>query len=384
MRLLVLDQFSDLGGAQRCLLDLLPGIGARGWRVLVGLPGAGELFERVRALGFETERVDCGPYTSGGKSAGDVARFAADTPRLAWQIRRLAERVKADLVYINGPRLLPAAAMARLGRPVLFHSHSYLFPGIVRRLAGLSLRRMDAWVVGQCRFVADPWRSFVRPERISVIYVGVPGPEPAAPHHSNALLRVGCIGRIAPEKGQREFVAAAARIHRALPACRFVVYGAALFGEAGAARYEDAVRAAAAGLPVEFAGWVPDVYGAMAQLDLLLVPSAGHEATTRVILEAFAAGLPVIAFGVGGIPEVLANGVTGLLASSTEEMAQLAIGVLTGDRRRLLSVAQAARESWLQRFTLPRYQEQMLRVMEACVAHGIIPAVSLLPGALHL
>lgn len=381
MRLLVLDQFSDLGGAQQSLLDLLPGIGARGWRVLVGLPGAGELFERVRALGFETERVNCGPYTSGGKSAGDVARFAAGTPRLAWQIRRLAERVKADLVYINGPRLLPAAAMARLGRPVLFHSHSYLFPGMVRRLAGLSLRRMDAWVVGQCRFVADPWRPFVRSERISVSYIGVPGPERVTPRHPDqhppsALPRVGCIGRIAPEKGQREFVAAAARIHRALPACRFVVYGAALFGEAGAARYENAVRAAAAGLPVEFAGWVPDVYAAMAQLDLLLVPSAGHEATTRVILEAFAAGLPVIAFAAGGIPEVLANGVTGLLAGSTEEMAQLATGLLTGDRRRLLSVAQAARESWSQQFTLPRYQEQVLRAMGACVAHGIIPAVS--------
>src|SRR5207253_3097779 len=178
----------------------------------------------------------------------DVARFAVGTPRLAWQIHRLAERLNADLVYINGPRLLPAAAMARLGRPVLFHSHSYLCPGMVRRLAGLSLRRMDAWVVGQCRFVADPWRPFVRRERISVIYTGVPGPQRATPHcadpnsdphRARPLPRLGCIGRIAPEKGQREFVAAAARIHRALPACRFVVYGAALFNDAIAARYED-------------------------------------------------------------------------------------------------------------------------------------------------
>ena len=372
MRLLVLDQFSDTGGAQRCLLDLLQGIGERGWRALVALPGSGELFERVRALGFETERVDCGPYTSGRKSAMDVARFAFGTPRLAWQIRRLADRFQADLVYVNGPRLLPAAAMARLGRPVLFHSHSYLFAGMVRRLAGLALRRMDAWVVGQCRFVADPWRPFVRPERISVIYTGVPEPERVMPSRADPQCagppaRVGCIGRIAPEKGQREFVAAAARIHRALPACRFMVYGAALFNQASAARYEKEVRAAAAGLPVSFTGWVPDVYAAMAQLDLLLVPSAGHEATTRVIPEAFAARLPVIAFAAGGIPEVVENGVTGLLASSTEEMAQLAIELLTGDCRRMLSIAQAAHESWSQRFTLERYQEQVIRAMEACV-----------------
>ena len=76
---------------------------------------------------------------------------------------------------------------------------------------------------------------------------------------------------------------------------------------------------------MEFAGWVDDIYACMAQLDLLLVPSAGHEATTRVILEAFAAGLPVIAFASGGIPEVVEDGVTGLLANTAEHMARLAI-----------------------------------------------------------
>ena len=115
------------------------------------------------------------------------------------------------------------------------------------------------------------------------------------------------------------------------------------------------MRAAAAGLPVEFAGWVDDVYACMAQLDLLLVPSAGHEATTRVILEAFAAGVPVIAFPSGGIPEVVEDGVTGLLANTSEEMAQRAIELLTGDARRLISMAQAARQSWSRRFTLERY-----------------------------
>ena len=86
-----------------------------GWHTLVGLPGEGELFERVRALGFEAERIECGPYGSGRKSAADFGRFLAGTPRLAWQMRRMAKRVDADLVYLNGPRLLPAAAMAGLG-----------------------------------------------------------------------------------------------------------------------------------------------------------------------------------------------------------------------------------------------------------------------------
>ena len=78
-----------------------------------GLPGDGELFERVREAGFPAERIECGPYASGRKSAADVARFFTDTPRLARQLREHGSD-GADLVYINGPRLLPAASLARL------------------------------------------------------------------------------------------------------------------------------------------------------------------------------------------------------------------------------------------------------------------------------
>jgi glycosyltransferase involved in cell wall biosynthesis len=357
MNLLLLDQFSDLGGAQKNLLDLLPAIREAGWRTLVGLPGNGKLFEQVGALGLETERIECGPYESGRKSAADFARFVAGTPRLAAQIRRMAERVDAGLVYLNGPRLLPAAAMAGLGRPVLFHSHSYLGPGAARRMAAAAIRRIDASVVAQCEFVAATWGP-----RVSVVYNGVAGPARLPVRTQEAAPRVGCIGRIAPEKGQREFVAAAARIHRVLPDCRFTVYGAPLFGDSAAEGYATQVRADAGELPLGFAGWVDDVYAAMEQLDLLLVPSAGHEATTRVILEAFAAGVPVIAFPSGGIPEVVDHGVTGMLAKDVEEMAQFAIELLTGDR---IAMVAAARESWERRFTLERYRREMMATMES-------------------
>ena len=365
MNLLLLDQFSDPGGAQQNLLELLPAIRDAGWRALVGMPGTGELFQRVRALGFEAQPIECGPYGSGRKSTADHARFLAGTPRLAAQLRRMAQQVDADLVYLNGPRLLPAAALARLPQPVLFHSHSYLGPGVARRVAGLALRHMDAWLVGQCEFVAAPWRPYVRPERVSVIYNGVAGPASTPVRSSAGPPRVGCIGRIAPEKGQREFVAAAARIHQALPDCRFVIYGAPLFADGAAQSYMAQLRRDAEGLPIEFAGWVDDIPACMAQLDLLLVPSAPHEATTRVILEAFAAGVPVIAFASGGIPEVVEDGVTGLLARTSEDMATRARELLTFDRRRLIPIAQAARKSWARRFTLERYHQQILRAIEA-------------------
>jgi glycosyltransferase involved in cell wall biosynthesis len=361
MTLLLLDQFSDPGGAQQSLLELLHAIRRRGWKALVALPGTGEIFQQVRALGVETARVDCGPYSSGRKSLSDVARFLAETPGVARQIRKLTKDIQAHLVYINGPRLLPAAALARLPCPAVFHAHSYLPPGPVLKLAGTALRHMAARVIANCRFVAEPWRPYVRPENLSVIYNGVPGPAALLPRPHQLPPRIGCIGRIAPEKGQREFLAAASLIHRALPDSRFWVYGAPLFSEPA---YSEKVRAAAAGLPVDFAGWVPDVYAALAGLDLVLVPSAAHEATTRVVLEAFAAGVPVIAFRSGGIPEVLDDGHGGWLANSVEEMARLAVDFLTAAPEVRAAVSQAARDNWRRRFTLDRWHEDVIRQLE--------------------
>jgi glycosyltransferase involved in cell wall biosynthesis len=426
MRILFLDQFSDPGGAQRCLMDLLPAVKSRGWEALVALPGNGGLFGALAACGVETAQIGCGPYSSGTKPPADVARFVADLPRLARQIRGLARDFRPDMVYINGPRLLPAAAAAGLRAPFIFHSHSHLRAGGSRILAGWALRSLRAQVVASCRYVAQPWHGYVKPERMRVIYNGVSGPDhnsgvPGPPGCGERLLAsrlagegacpttriqisagyggtgiqpvrafrnlpradgehstsdnpasrrnagtptIGCIGRIAPEKGQREFLTAASLIHAAIPNCHFVLYGAPLFGDAASARYEKDLRRAAAGLPVEFRGWAEDVYSALANLDVLLVPSGPHEANPRVVLEAFAAAVPVIAFASGGIPEVIEEGRTGFLARDANELAACAVDLLTDSSQRSASIAQAARKIWHQRFTLERFQRQALEAME--------------------
>jgi glycosyltransferase involved in cell wall biosynthesis len=350
MRILLLDQFSDPGGAQQCLLDLLPAFRERDWRVLVGLPGQGKLFDAVRAEGFQAERIDI--RSLGRGSARDI--------------RELARQVDAELLYINGPRLLPVAAMAGIPARVVFHSHSYLKP-VARTVARAALRKLRARVMASCKFVGRQWGPSTR-----VIYNGVRVPNKDTDHkkrwsvplETNSNIdhnttgsvppTIGCIGRISPEKGQVEFVKAARLIQRALPDARFSIYGAALFSGAS---YEANVREAAAGLPIEFHGWVDDVYAALAELDLLLVPSTGPEATTRVILEAYAAGVPVIAFQVGGIAEVVDHGRTGFLADSTEDMARLAIELLAGDPQ---PVIRAAHERYRRDFTLERYRDQII------------------------
>lgn len=363
MNILLLDQYSDLGGAQQVLAEFLPAIRERGWRALVGIPGSGKLFDLVRAAGLEVAQVDSWPHKSAHKLT-DAGRFLAHSLRLAEQIRKLADRVEAQIVYVNGPRLVPAAALAGLSCPVLFHSHSWLPPDRSRTVTGLALWWTGARVVANCEFVAEQWRQYVRPERISTILNGVAGPATAQPRPPGGPPRIGCIGRICPEKGQLEFVAAVARIHESLPECRFVVFGEAMFGSIDRRGYPAAVRSAAEGLPIEFPGWVNDVYAALAELDLVLVPSVGAEATTRVILEAYAAGVPVIAFDNGGISEVVREGVTGILTRSVEEMARESVALLAGDPERRISMARSARAEWQRRFSKEKFHEQLIGAIE--------------------
>jgi len=352
MRIMLLDQFSELGGGQLCLLDLAPALLERGWQVRVALPGEGEVARRFRALGIPVDYVDCGPYHSGRKTPFDILRFVADSLSTS---RRLPA---ADLIYVNGPRLLPAVALARPKCPVLFHAHSCLDKGYTARLAEWSLRATGAAVVSSSRYAA----SRLRVSSIRIVDNGVA--ECLRPHQDySGPKRIGVIGRIAEEKGQLAFVRAARVLHRADPNPRFVVCGAPAFSDPS---YAERVRAEAQGLPIEFTGWVDDVPSVLARLDLLVVPSTGNEATPRVIPEAFSAGVPVVASAVGAIPEVIEDGVTGFLTPADD--------IVAGIKRALCAdldaVSVRARQCWERRFTLAAYRAGVCSVIEEALGRS--------------
>src|ERR1700691_5064562 len=118
--LLFLDQFHQLGGAQRCLLDLLPAFLQVGYKTHLAIPGDGPLAVGARSRGALVHGIPCGAYASGEKGWLDAARFGLDLPRQVLSIASLVSKHGIDLIYVNGPRLLPAAALAARGRPVIF------------------------------------------------------------------------------------------------------------------------------------------------------------------------------------------------------------------------------------------------------------------------
>lgn len=365
MNVLFLDQFSEMGGAQRVLLDTVAAVRELGWNAHAAVPGDGPLVKQLERRGVVVTRIPCGPYSSGKKSGLDVLKFALDLPRQTRALLDLSGPNHFDLVYVNGPRLLPSAALG-VGAPVLFHAHSVIPHGNSRRLARWAIRRKNAVVVGCSNSVANDFRDCVMPHNLYVIPNGVREARFVQRGFRRAgNWRVGMLGRISPEKGQAEFLRAVQLVHARAPSARFLIFGAPLFG---ATDYFETVQDLAHGLPVEFRGWQEDLDTVFDGLDLLVVPSL-EEGMGRVVVEAFSAGVPVLAFPTGGIVEVVTDGETGFLTSdrSPAALAARMYEIMTVDPENTRRVAAQARCAWERGYRVELYQERITEVIRQCV-----------------
>jgi glycosyltransferase involved in cell wall biosynthesis len=161
---------------------------------------------------------------------------------------------------------------------------------------------------------------------------------------------VGIVARLVHIKAHEVFLRAAARVVRDAPGCRFVVIGD------GERRAELEALAAREGLATRahFLGWRRDLPRIYADLDIVALTSRS-EGSPVALIEAMAAGRPVVATRVGGVPDVVDDGVTGRLVPPGDAAAAAgAILELLSDPKRAQTIGQAARERVAPRFSVAR------------------------------
>jgi len=190
-----------------------------------------------------------------------------------------------------------------------------------------------------------PKRLIVGPNAVTPNSGSTPGESPLSDEWREEPL-VGVVAQLKPEKGLRTFLEAAAQASQLLPDVRFVVVGD------GPLRGQLEALAQRAGVDrrVRFLGFRSDARALVELLDVLVVPSLS-EGTPLVVLEAMAAGIPVVASAVGGIPDQIRHEKEGLLVppGDSAALADALIGLLR-DPARARDLGEAGHQRWATEF----------------------------------
>lgn len=299
------------------------------------------------------------------------ARFLVGSFRFSREIRRRG----ADLVHCSDilGAFYGAVAGRLAGVPVLCHVRS--------RYAELS-RRDQSFLTPVHRFAFvshDSWRHFayrVPQRRGTVIYDGVAS-EPA-PRTGQERVRVGrefgipdgaaivgMVARVAPAKDYFTLIDAAAQVISERPETRFLIVGDHSSTEDYRRHYAEVREALESRglLPYfVFTDFRPDVTRFIRAMDVVVL-STHLEGLPLVILEAMAEGKPVVATAVGGVPEVVTHGETGLL-SDHRDAGQLARNVLflLRDRAALERIGAAGLSAVQDRFSEEQFKDSLERL----------------------
>jgi glycosyltransferase involved in cell wall biosynthesis len=341
---------AGISGAENHLLLLLPALRERGWEVVVvmlheGEPGAEEFATRLEAHGVAVERVRLSrPFD----------------PRVVARIASRARRDRPDVLHTHLVHAdfhgLPAGRLARV--PALVTTkHGFnafrdrkAFATADRTVAALADVHV-AISAGLARYLAE--REGFDAASFEVVHYGIaagaePPPLPGAP-------KLAVVGRLIPIKGHEVLLRAVARARDRIPGLTLEV--------AGDGELEPELRASAAGLglgdAVTFLGRVAPADPVLERAEVVLVPSFG-EGFGMVALEAMERGRPVIASAVGGLPEIVDDGRTGLLVppGDVEALAD-AIAELASDPGRVAAMGAAGRARALTEFSQERCTERI-------------------------
>jgi glycosyltransferase involved in cell wall biosynthesis len=301
------------------------------------------------------------------------------------KLARLIAREKPDIVHTHTAKAgFVGRLAARLcGVPIVVHTfHGHVFRGYFGPLtsrAFVSLERLLARATDLVLTVNEQQRQeligyrIAPPDKIRAVLLGLElGPLATAGADPSLMRRkwglpleapvVGIVARLVPVKGHELFLDAAAELLRRRPDARFVVVGD------GERRAELEAYAARAGVPAIFAGWESDLPAVYAALDVVCLTSL-NEGSPVALIEALAAGKPVVSTTAGGVVDLIRHEDNGLLVAERDPRAySQAIRRLLDDPPRAAAMGARGRESVYPRYDVRRLADDMRGIYAALLA----------------
>ena len=280
-------------------------------------------------------------------ASGEIRRIAAELDAVA--IHTVSEAVFAG--SLAGRRLRIPTRVHVIGMSIAsppWAAHVY-----IRLLNKLS----DRFVACSSAVAGMLARHGVQNEAITVVHNGieVADVDATSPVELDPGPKIGIVAALDQRKGHELFVEAAAVTHSRFPDARFFVIGGVLDGQPESGVFAATIerRIAESGLERSFqlVGYVPrpGVYGWIKAMDVIVVPS--REGFAHALIEAMAAGVPVVATAVGGNLDAFVHGESGLYAGESPEEVAAAVCELLADPERAARIGSAAAEHARSRFS---------------------------------
>lgn len=388
-RLLFVDHVSKvLGGAEFNLLELLGLPAARQrWDVQVACPPGSPLETAVARIPIPRHAYGFAPALNELRVVG--RRFSPLAKLRAWRelqtatarLRSIVAGFQPDAIIscTNKDHFAAGAAVQGTQIPSVWWVNDIIsadfFGWPVRRVFASKARQLATRLLPVSDFGrAALLQEGIPADRVTTIHNGIPL---ARYQRSNStLLReqlrlgtneplIGLVGRITPWKGQDFFLRLAQAWSAQGRPGRFAIIGRAFNEDAPfETTLKQFVRTHRLESKVHFVAFQADIAATLSQLDLLLHCSTKPEPFGRVIIEAMAVGVPVIAARAGGVPEIVTDGVdAGLAEPGNLESYIGQITALLGNPPKRTAWAVAGRRTVEQRFTLDRVFADFDRVL---------------------
>jgi L-malate glycosyltransferase len=372
MRVLHVDHSSAVSGGEHSLLELLTAL-PDSVESMVACP-PGPLADQVTERGAEWIALREDPNLRYFSQLGIAVGLGLNASAVA----RLARRRGVDVVHAHSLRAsLTAAAARRLGGPAtVAHVRDVLPAGRLSRIVkGLVRRNVDG-LLAVSEYVACAFEGTHHP-KTKVVHncVDLERFSPTASTRADARARLGLgertpvavlVGQLTPWKGQLEAIEAVASIRDEWPEITLLIVGQVTFPNSrvydnlGYQRTLHDSALAAGGDAIRFLGQRSDVPELLRAADVAVVPS-WEEPFGRTIIEAMAAGVPVIATSVGGPPEIIEHDRDGLLVEPRNpELWAATIAELLEDPARCARLAAAGRKRAEAQFACDRHAAQVL------------------------
>ncbi len=291
----------DVGGVETGTIDLAKYLVSRGHKAITVSSG-GRLVRELDKVGARHYNLPVGK-----KSPVNIIKMVS-------RLSEIIKREDIDIVHARSrvPALIAYLACRRTNRIFITTAHGYYKRHVLSSVMG-----WGRFVIVASNIMAKHMvQNFGVPhERLRLIPRGVDLErfkfrEPAT-HRSN-IFTVGMVSRITPLKGHADFIKAVSILRRQVPQLK-----ALIAGDAPRQKYKEdlelLIRRLGLSNTIEFLPATQDVPAIMKQLDVLVSATITPEAFGRVIMEAQAAGVPVVSTKVGGVVDIVEDGKTGLL-----------------------------------------------------------------------